>query len=96
MSEGPPRKKRKASNILPAGSSLNDDKKKQNSSTGSSEWHHKQKKKHAEFRKNLPVYTHRKEILELIADNDVVLVVAETVRRSSENNIIFSLFHAIC
>ena len=39
-------------------------------------------------RSNLPVYQHRSELCTLVAENDVVLVVAETVRQSIMNRFI--------
>ncbi len=77
MSDGPPTKKSRPSYDPPAKSLIHQH--KQPSVVGSSEWHHQQKQKHAEFRKNLPVYARRKDILRLVATKDVVLVVAETV-----------------
>jgi HrpA-like RNA helicase len=41
------------------------------------------KKQLAPIRKSLPVYSHRTEILTLIRDNQVLLVVAETVSEST-------------
>lgn len=38
------------------------------------------KKKHAETRRNLPVFKYKSELCRMVAKNEVVLVIAETVR----------------
>ena len=40
------------------------------------------KENYIEERSSLPVYQHRSELCTLVAENDVVLVVAETVSRA--------------
>jgi HrpA-like RNA helicase len=37
------------------------------------------KKQHAETRRNLPIFKYKNEICRMVADNEVLLVVAETV-----------------
>ena len=41
--------------------------------------HNRLERMHSESRRNLPVYKHKSEICRLVAQNEVLLVVAETV-----------------
>ena len=65
------------------------------------------KKQHAETRRKLPVFKYKNEICRMVADNEVLLVVAETVRSSrlvdcsffienvSSTHLTFLSFHTI-